>query len=137
MIDAIIYVEDFHSLVTYLNKNYPDMLQRDENNKLSQPPVVTGFARTPAVVNGNNILVYARLRQEELEKYASIPFAEALSQAEYTGKGTSDKVYGQLFEDESATEKYDLVYDRSPKTVDDGDGGTITVRPPDKFGVLA
>src|SRR5690554_492393 len=121
MIDAIIYVEDFHFLVTYLNKNYPDMLKRDENNELSQPPVVTGFARTPAVVNGNSILVYARLRDHQVAQWRGISGVDVLAEAPYTGKDTGDAVYGLLFDDPEATAKYDSVYRRAPYEVDDGE----------------
>lgn len=135
--DAIIYVADFPTLVGYLNTNAPHILARDENGELVMPPVVQGFARTPAVVNGNSLLAYMRLTEEQAEQWRGTPGVEILSEAPYQGKSTGDTVYAALFANPEATAKYDSVYDRSPREVDDGEGGTITVTPPDKFGVMA
>ena len=137
MIDAIIYVEDFPTLVGYLDTRAPHLLARDEDNNLIMPPVVAGFARTPAIVNGDKLLAYMRLTDEQAETWLGTPGVEVLAQAEYTGRETGNKVYEQLFADEDATAKYDSVYDRTPREVDDGEGGTLTVTPPDKFGVMA
>lgn len=137
MIDAILHVPDFATLVGYLDVNHPEMLVRDGDDNMAMPPVVTGFARTPAVVNGNAILVYARLREDEVAQWDGMPGVDVLAQAEYTGKETSAEVYAALFSDPDATAKYDGVYDRTPREVDDGEGGVITVTPPAKFGVMA
>lgn len=135
--DAIIYVEKFSELVTYLDTNAPDALARDEDNNLVMPPVVQGFARTPARVNGDKLLAYMRLTEEQAETWFGTPGVEVLAQAPYQGNGTGNVVYEALFADPDATAKYDSVYDRTPKEVDDGEGGTMTITPPDKFGVMA
>lgn len=137
MIDVIIHVADFPALVGYLDTNTPHMLSRDEEGNMTLPPVVTGFARTPAVVNGDALLAYMRLTDEQADTWRQTPGVEILAEAPCQGKGTSDAVYSALFADAEATAKYDSVYDRTPREVDDGEGGTITVTPPDKFGVMA
>lgn len=137
MIDAIIFVPVFSQLVAHLDEHHPHLLARDEDNKLVMPPVVQGFARTPARVNGDKLLAYMRLTEEQAETWLGTPGVEVLAHAEYTGKETGNKVYEQLFADEDATAKYDSVYDRTPREVDDGEGGTFMVTPPDKFGVMA
>lgn len=137
MIDAIIYVEDFPTLVGYLDIHAPDTLARDENNALIMPPVVTGFPRTPAVVNGDKLLAYMRLTEEQAAHWRGTPGVEILSEAPYQGRETGNVVYDQLFADEDATAKYDLVYDRTPREVDDGEGGAMTITPPAKFGLMA
>src|SRR5690554_958015 len=134
--DAILYVPDFASLVHHMAQHYPECLERDENGDIAMPPVITGFARTPAVVNGNSLLVYARLREHEVEQWRGTPGVEVLAEHEYVGKGTGDLVYHLLFDDAETTAKYDSVYDRSPQEHEE-DGETYTVTPPDKFGVLA
>lgn len=137
MIDAIIYVEDFPTLVGHLDTHAPGTLARDEDNKLVMPPVVTGFPRTPAVVNGDSLMAYMRLTEEQADTWRETPGVEVLAQAPYQGKETGNVVYDQLFANPDATAKYDSVYDRTPKEVDDGEGGTFTMTPPDKFGVMA
>ena len=135
--DAILYVPDFLSVVHYMDEHYPECLERDENGDITMPPVIIGFARTPAVVNGNSLLVYARLRDHQVAQWRGTPGVEVLAEAPYTGKDTGDVVYGLLFNDPEATAKYDSVYSRAPYEVDDGEGGTTTVTPPERFGVMA
>ncbi|MBW5800048.1 hypothetical protein [Halomonas elongata] len=137
MIDAIVYVPNFPALVEYLSIHHRDLLARDEHGAIVQPPVVTGFARTPACMNGGEVMVYARFRNSEAEQWRGMPGVEVLAEAEYTGPGTADAVYAQVFDDPDKLAKYDSVYDRSPRQVDDGEGGTITVTPPNRFGVIA
>ncbi|XKE45763.1 hypothetical protein LG302_01065 [Halomonas organivorans] len=139
MIDAILYVPDYPALVTHLAANHPDMLVRDETGEIAQPPVVTGFARTPAVTtaDGSALLVYARLRPDEVDAWRGMPGVEVLAEAPFQGKGTAQAVYDHVFADPGALAAYDNVYDRTPREVDDGEGGTTTVTPPDWFGILA
>lgn len=137
MIDAIIYVEDFPTLVGYLDLYAPDTLARDEDNKLVMPPVVTGFPRTPAVVKGDSLMAYMRLTEEQAETWRDTPGVEVLAQAEYIGRETGNVVYEALFADPDATAKYDSVYSRETYEVDDGEGDTLTITPPAKFGVMA
>lgn len=139
MIDALLYVPDFTTLVGYMDEHFPDCLVRDGEGAIAMPPVITGFARTPAAMgpDGNSLMVYARLREHEVEQWENTPGVEVLGQAEYTGKGTGQAVYDQVFSDTDKAAKYDSVYDRSEQTVDDGEGGTTTVTPPPMFGLLA
>lgn len=137
MIDAIIYVEKFSELVAYLNENAPETLARDENDSLTMPPNVIAFARTPAVVNGDKLLAYCRFTDNQATQWRGTPGVEILAEAPYQGRETGNVVYDQLFTDEDATTKYNSVYDRTPREVDDGEGGTFTMTPPDKFGVMA
>lgn len=139
MIDAILYVPDFPALVGYLDQNHPDMLERDSNGVMVQPPVVTGFARTPAKVtgDGNSLLVYARLRDEEAQQWRGMSHMEVLSEQPFTGAGTGQAVYAAVFADPTKDAKYKGVYDYTPYEADDGEGGTVTVTPPKMFGLLA
>lgn len=137
MIDAIIYVEKFSELVTYLDEHHPHLLARDEDTNLVMPPVAQGFPRTPAVVNGDSLMAYMRLTEEQADHWRGTPGVEVLAHAPYQGNGTGNVVYEALFNDPDATAKYDSVYDRTPREVDDGEGGTFVMTPPDKFGVMA
>ena len=137
MIDVIVYVADFPALVGYLDTHAPGTLARDEDNNLVMPPVVADFPRTPAVVNGDSLMAYMRLTEEQADTWRSTPGVEILAESHYFGKGTGQAVYDALFSDYEATTKYDSVYDRTPREVDDGEGGTMTITPPDKFGVMA
>lgn len=137
MIDAIIYVPDFPSLVTELDANHPEMLSRDEDGNLTDPPVVVSFARTPAVINGNKMLTYARLTDEKADEYRSVENMEILAEALFEGKGTGEVVYQKIKDDPEKLDKYNSVYDHSPREVDDGEGGTMTIESPFKFGLMA
>lgn len=139
MQDVILFVPDFTTLVGYLDANHPEMLERDEEGNLTQPPVVTGFARTPATIgpDGNSLMVYARLREAEITSWEDMPHVEVLARVPFTGKGTGQAVYDTVFNDPDLAAKYDSVYSREPYEVDDGEGGTITVTPPPMFGFLA
>lgn len=136
-IDAIIFVEKFPELVAYLDTHAPEALARDEDGNITMSPNVIAFARTPAVVNGDRLLAYCRFTQEQAEKWRGTPGVLVLAEAPYTGKGTGNIVYATLFADAEATAKYDSVYDRTPRIVDDGEGGTMEITPPFKFGMLA
>ena len=139
MIDAILHVADFTTLVGYMNEHYPECLERDEEGNITQPPVITGFARTPATIgpDGNSLMVYARLREDEVEAWRDMPHVEVLGEAPFTGQGTGQAVYDQVFDDPAKDTKYRAVYDYSPRQEDDGEGGVITVEPPKMFGLLA
>lgn len=136
MIDTILYVADFPTLVSHLDANHPEMLERNEDGSMVNPPVVTGFARTPATTNGNALLVYARLYPQEELQWRGMPHVEILAEAPYEGSKTPDTVYGKLWADSVAAGKYDAVYDRSPKTTTGPDGETYTTTPPERFGIM-
>lgn len=139
MIDAIIYVADFITLVGYLDTNAPESLARDEDGAMVQPPVVTGFARTPAVVgpDGNSILAYVRMTDEQVSVWRDTPGVEILAESPYQGKGTGDIVYQKLFADAEAMVKYEAVYDGSAKTYTDENGDEYISPARPKFGVMA
>ncbi len=95
MIDAIVYVANYAVLVEHLSIHHRELLARDDNGGIAQPPVVTGFARTPAVKNGDAVMAYARFRDEEASRWRGMPGVEVLAEAEYTGEGTADAVYAR------------------------------------------
>lgn len=80
-------------------------------------------------------LHYVRLTADQLAEWR--PYASVLAESPYTGTGTADRVYRQLQDDPDAWALYASVYDTSPYEADDGEGGTVTVTPPFKFGMLA
>ncbi|MDL4862783.1 hypothetical protein NPJ88_010590 [Halomonas elongata] len=137
MIDAILYVADYPALAQYLSLSHPALLRQTDGGEILLPPVIDGFARTKSVQNGNAVLAYARFRAAQAGQWRGIPGIEILGEAEFTGRGTADAVYGQVFDDPDKLAKYDSVYDRTPREVPDGEGGTITYTPPDRFGVVA
>ncbi|QFT84994.1 hypothetical protein FIU88_08395 [Halomonas sp. THAF12] len=132
MTDAILYVPDYPALVTHLGAEYPALLVRDEAGEIAQPPVVTGFARTPAATttDGSALLVYARLRPAEIEQWRGMPHVTVLAEAPYQGKGTAQAVYGQVFADADALASYDSVYDRTPREVPTGEESITLVADP-------
>jgi hypothetical protein len=137
MIDAIIYVEKFSELVSYLDANAPETLERDEEGAITMPPNVTAFARTPAVVKGDKLLAYCRFRDEQADTWRGTVGVEVLSEAPFTGdpEETAEIVYAQLFADPSALAKYDSVYDRVKTHIDEETGEETTYNQ-DKFGVM-
>lgn len=138
VIDTILHVSDFDTLVTYLDDYHPQLLERTESGTIVQPPRVAGFSRTPAAIgdDGNSLMIYARLRPDEVENWRGMPHVTVLAEAEYVGEGTAETVYAQVFDDPDKTATYDSVYDRSPREVPDGEGSTITYTPRDWFGIL-
>ncbi|WP_447956495.1 hypothetical protein [Vreelandella sp. EE7] len=136
MIDSILYIGDFISLVDYLDEHEPGLLLRNDDGSRVEPPIVTGIARTPAVSNGNQVMVYARLRAEESERWRYMPGVEILAEEAFNGFGTGDRVYQQIFSDPERLAKYDSVYNRDPIEVNGEDGGYVYT-PPAKFGIIA
>lgn len=134
--DAILYIDNLPSLLQWFAQNHPDNLARDETGNFKQPLTIIGFARTPTVITGNTALSYVRMTDSQVAQWEASPNITVLARAPYTGHSTSNTVYDALFANTSATALYDAVYDRTPKQVSDGNGGTITVTPPNKFGVM-
>ncbi|WP_237738430.1 hypothetical protein [Halomonas smyrnensis] len=135
--DAILYVPDFPALVAHLDAEHPEMLLRDESGTIVQPPEVTGFARTPAAVNGDRLLVYARLRDDEVEAWRGMAEVEVLAEAPYAGAGTGKALFDVVFADPDLDAKYKSVHDYTPYESEDEDGNPITVTPTPMFGMLA
>lgn len=80
-------------------------------------------------------LHYMRLSQAQLDELRL--YVTVLAESPYTGTGTADRVYQQIQDDPAALAIYESVYDTASREVDDGEGGTVTVTPPFKFGMLA
>ena len=137
MIDAILYVANFPALVGHLDTHHSEMLERDETGALTQPPVVTGFARTPAAMNGIELMVYARLQDERADQWRGMQGVRVLAEVPFDGPGTTDAVYAALFADPEAKAIYDRVYPHEPYTITDPDMGQIVVTPPERFGAMA
>lgn len=138
MRDMILYVPSFTGLVAHLDEHHPDMLIRNDSGEVQQPPIITGFARTPARVNGDKVMVYARFREHEVEEWRGMEGVDILGEAEYVGRGTTAAVYDAAFSDPEAKAKYDSVYDYTPYEVtDEASGETYTVTPPQWFGAMA
>ena len=136
MIDAVIFVPAFSALVAELNTTHPNMLQRDETGAITMPPVVTGFARTPATTREDRVLVYARLNDADAAQYRSIQHMEVLAETAFTGKGTADRLYQMVFDDLEKLAKYDSVHQRVRIITDPETGEEQQIRQ-DKFGILA
>lgn len=137
MIDAILYVPDFPALVQHLATTEPDMLAQTEDGSIAQPPVITAFSRTPAQVNGDQVMVYARLRPHQAEQWRGMPGVEVLAETEYSGEGTARRLIDQFEGDPEALAKYESVSPRAEYIVTDEDGTEYTQRPPRIFGIMA
>lgn len=119
MIDAILYLPATAQLTDHLSDD-------NGNPALSDPQ---------AHKAAGDRLHYVRLTAEQLDEWR--PYATVLAEAPYTGTGTAERVYQQLQDDAEAWALYTSVYDITPREIDDGEGGTVTVTPPLKFGMLA
>lgn len=82
-------------------------------------------------------MVYARLTDEQAAHWRGTPGVEVLAEAPFTGKGTGDVVYSQIFDDAEKYAIYSRVYPHAPYDVDDGEGEMTTVTPTQKFGIIA
>lgn len=111
MIDAILHIADIATLPEYAD--------------LGQPSAANGDAR----------LHYVRVPQSRLDVLAG--HYTILAQEPYTGTGTADRLFQQIQGNPDALATYESVYDTSPRTVDDDEGGTMEVTPPFAFGMLA
>lgn len=120
MRDALLYVGKFETLVTHLAIHYPDMLERDVNGAIVSPPVVTGFARTPAITDGESVMVYVRLQDDEVAAWRGMPGVEIMSEVEFSGPGTAQRVYDQVFSDPTKYERYKALYPHEPYQVETG-----------------
>tara|TARA_B100000929_G_scaffold253509_1_gene214390 strand:+ start:3779 stop:4393 length:615 start_codon:yes stop_codon:yes gene_type:complete len=119
MMDAILHLPVSNELPAHL---------ADDNGS---PALSDPQARNAA----GDRLHYVRLTAEQLAEWR--PYATVLAEAPYTGTGTAERVYQQLQDDPDALALYTSVYDTTPHEIDDGEGGTVTVTPPFKFGMLA
>lgn len=130
MIDGILHIADVPALVAFFAANAPEKLNEAGDS-------ITGFDRTPTAVNGVAALTYVRVTPEEEAAFPGMPGVTVLARADYAGPGTADAVYADLFSDPAALALYDAVYPRDPVAVPDGEGGTLTYTPPERFGAMA
>ncbi|MBG24059.1 MAG: hypothetical protein CMF22_11455 [Idiomarinaceae bacterium] len=143
MKDVVLYVESFTSLVKDLMISNPELLDQKENGDFVSPPVINAFARTPAKMKGDGLMVYARLTDAQYAQWNGMKGIEILGEADFVGTGTADTVYQQIFDDTEKLRKYKSVYDFTPYEVtveppegEEGEAEVITVTPPEKFGIL-
>lgn len=128
-VDAILHIASVPDLIAFFATNAPDKLDASGQS-------ITGFARTPVVMNGAQALVYVRVTPLDAAAFGLTPGVTILSQAPYAGTGTPDAVYAALFANPVALARYDAVYSRAPYDVDDGEGGVVSVTPPARFGQM-
>ncbi|MGP5325906.1 hypothetical protein [Vreelandella titanicae] len=88
-----------------------------------------------AVSAAGERLHYVRLPPNQLDEWR--PHVTVLAESPYTGTGTADRVYQQIQDDTEKLALYESVYNTAPREVRDGEGGTMTITPPFKFGMLA
>lgn len=119
MIDAILHLAAAAGLPSALT---------DENGSplLSDPK-----AQNPA----GDRLHYVRMTPAQLDEWR--PHVTVLAEATYTGTGTADRVFEQIQGSGDKMALYSSVHSLDPIDIDDGEGGTQTVMPPFKFGMLA
>lgn len=134
MRDAVLYVSSHAQFIEWLTAH---SLEYQETGSVTQTLVAQGFNCTPAIVNADRSMIYLRFSDREFDTLRDIPGIEILAAAAYTGTGTADRVYQQINDDPEKLALYESVYDTSPKEIDDGEGGTVTITPPFKFGMLA
>lgn len=143
-IDAILHIADLPALTAEIAASDParvaDAGGRQADDAAFDPATVriTGFAATPAIHAPPAALVYVRVSKEEAALWRGAAGVTVLASAPFAGspRASADAVYGALFADGQAAALYDAVHDRTPCDVSDGDGGTITVTPPARFGMI-
>jgi hypothetical protein len=146
MKDVVLYVESFTGLAKDLMISNPELFETKENGDFVMPPVINAFARTPAKMTGDGLLVYARLTDAQYSQWNGMKGIEILGEADFTGVGTADAVYDQIFNDTEKMRKYKSVYDFTPYEItveapevegeEQPEPETVTVTPPKKFGIL-
>lgn len=130
MVDAILHIADVPALVGWFAEHAPDKLGATGD-------AIIGFDRTPTLLNGTAALVYMRITPDEEIAFAAAAGVTILARANHVGPETAAKVYARLFGDPQATALYEMLYPRTPIEVPDGDGGSATYTPPERFGQLA
>ncbi|AJE46005.1 hypothetical protein [Celeribacter indicus] len=135
MIDAILYIASLDDAGAWYRDHRPDLLARDEAGEIAVPEVVAGIARTPTHISGDLGLSYVRVTAGQLAELVACPQITVLARRPYA-PGVQDQVYADLAADPEASALYDSVYSRAPYEVEDGEGGTVTVTPPARFGQM-
>lgn len=109
MIDAILYIADTAAF--------------NDDDPMPQGAVKTSDGKALIYYRGKTLL-----DDERVTVLASEP---------YTGTGTADRIFEQIQGSGDKMALYSSVHSLDPVEIDDGEGGTQTVTPPDKFGMLA
>lgn len=119
MIDAIIHVIKSAEL--------PYQLTDEDDAPLLSAPQATSTS--------GDRLHYVRMTPAQLDEWR--PHVTVLAEATYTGTGTADRVFEQIKGNGDKMALYSSVHSLDPIDIDDGEGGTQTITPPFKFGMLA
>lgn len=94
------------------------------------------LSMNPSVINvTGERLHYVRTTAAQLNEWR--PHVTVLAEAPYTGTGTAERVYQQIQDDAEKLAVYKSVYVTTPREIEDGEGGTMKIMPPFKFGMLA
>lgn len=136
-IHVILYVPNFLALVEYLDEHHPELLARDEKGALASPPIVIGFARTPAVTQGDELMIYASLTEGEAEQWRGMDGVQVLAEREFTGEGTADALFKSVRDDPHTNEIYERVYPRPIRQIRMEDGAIVESQRPGNFGMIA
>lgn len=126
-IDAILHVSDLPALALLVAQVNPDMV--------SEAGTISGFASTPATMNGVAALVYVRMTPAEAAQWRGTPFVTILAEAPYGGPSTPDAVYEGLATTPASMALYNAVYPRTPQAWTDDDG-QHEYTPPFRFGAM-
>lgn len=127
-IDAILHIADLPALAAAIAQIDPNMI--------SPEGTITGFASTPATMQGKAALVYVRMTPAEAAQWRGTLLVTILAEAPHTGPDTPDAVYAALEASPASMALYGAVYPREPVTWTDDEGLAHTHTPPFRFGVM-
>jgi len=128
-IDAILYFQSYSTFIQHISSHSPHLFSNSNE--------INVFARTPAQMNGDSLLVYVRLTEDNAATYRSTDHVEILAESPYVGKGTADELYNSIFNDSEKLEKYKSVYDFEDQIEIDEEGNEYTISKPERFGIIA
>lgn len=128
MIDSIVYVPSFTSLIHWAQMNHPELVDISGDS-----PVITGFTRNEMVVQGDEMLCYVRMEEDEFERWSGTPVVEFWA-SETVGPGAADSLYGSVFNTPEQKEIYDRVFPHAPYEADTGEV-TYTLSVPEPMEV--
>lgn len=127
-IDAVLHISDLPALAAAIHAIDP--------SKISPEGTISGFASTPATMNGVAALVYVRMTHDEAAQWRGTPLVTILAEAPYVGPETADAVYSALSDNPASLSLYDSVYPREVVEWEDENGDVQTFTPPFMFGVM-
>lgn len=145
MIDALLYIRSFTALIGYLDTHHPELLARDEDGNLTDPPTVTGLTRTPAVADGDEMIVYVRLPDDKADQWRGMPDVTVLAETPWQyapGQSgvTADALKAQVESDPDKLAIWSSMIPQTPYTDTDPETHeTYTVEPTfwGSLGVMA